>query len=325
MTKVTDRHVLPLTLRAVSREAVDINVYEFVSLDGSELPPFDAGAHINLRLGENLTRSYSLANSQSERHRYRIAVKREQEGRGGSRHVHDELKVGGEIQVEYPRNHFPLHDSAAHSILIAGGIGITPIISMAARLEQLGRSWELHYTARSPAHAAFLRELKKYGDRVSLYFFDGSPEADKAQSKLDIASLVTAAPPDAHLYCCGPGGMISEFESLAADRSSDTIHVERFAADGEVNMSGSFEVVLARSGERLRVCENETILDVVLAHGVAVDHSCQEGVCGSCLVRVKEGIPDHHDYVLTSAERSSNDRMLICCSRAKTPALVLDI
>ncbi|PXX12563.1 vanillate O-demethylase ferredoxin subunit [Paraburkholderia tropica] len=289
------------------------------------MPPFDAGAHINLRLGENLTRSYSLANSPVERHRYVIAVKREQEGRGGSCHVHDELRVGGEIPVEYPRHHFPLNESATHTILIAGGIGITPIISMAARLEQLGRSWELHYTARSPAHAAFLQELKKYGDRVSLYFFDGSPEPDESQSKLDIASLVTGARPGTHLYCCGPGGMISEFESLTCDRPPDTIHVERFAADGEVDMSGTFEVVLARSGERLRISENETILDVVLAHGVAVDHSCQEGVCGSCLVRVKEGVPDHHDYVLTSAERASNDRMLICCSRAKTPVLVLDI
>ncbi|AMV48459.1 PDR/VanB family oxidoreductase [Paraburkholderia caribensis] len=325
MTKVADGHVLTMRLRTVLWEAVDINLYELVSPDGGELPPFDAGAHINLRLGENFTRSYSLANSPTERHRYVIAVKREEAGRGGSRHVHDQFRAGGEIPVEYPRNHFPLNESAAHTILIAGGIGITPIISMAARLEQLGRSWELHYTARSPSHAAFLKELKKYRDRVTLYFFDDLAKPDESQSKLDMASLVTEARPSTHLYCCGPGGMISEFESLARDRPRDTIHVERFAADGEVNMSGSFEVVLARSGERLRISENETILDVVLAHGVVVDHSCQEGVCGSCLVRVKEGVPDHHDYVLTSAERASNDRILICCSRAKTPLLVLDI
>jgi vanillate O-demethylase ferredoxin subunit len=253
--------------------------------------------------------------------RYVIAVQNEPAGRGGSRWVHRNLQAGDCIAVGAPRNNFPLAEDAPDSLLIAGGIGITPILAMAHALHAAGRSFELHYCGRSAARLAFLTELGRFGPRLQVHLDDGPPS-----QHLRIDAVLATPSPDRHLYVCGPNGFM-DFVTAAARRlgwQEDTAHLERFGA--EVDTDGApFTVVAARSQATFDVQPGERIADKLIAHGIAVRMSCQSGVCGTCITPVLEGMPDHRDHVQTASEKAANRTITVCCSRSKTRRLVLDI
>ena len=286
---------------------------------GDSLPACAAGAHIDLHLGVGLVRSYSLINPE-ERHRYVVAVRLDSASRGGSRMIHEALRVGTRLTIEGPANNFPLNETASHSVLIAGGIGITPLLGMLARLEALGRSWELHYASRSRASAPFLDVLQQYAATQVDLAFDQEPGG----GRLDIAGIVARAGSDAHLYCCGPAPMLSAFEAACVGLPPERVHVEYFSAARMPPTGDGFTVVLKQSGLTLQVLPGETILDKMLAAQVEISYACMEGVCGTCETRVLDGIPDHHDRVLSAAERASGATMMVCCSGCKGSQLVLD-
>jgi len=319
---------LELRLQSIRYEAQDIVSLEWRSPDHDVLPPFTAGAHIDLRLGDALTRSYSLTNPEHERDRYVIAVKRDPASRGGSRFVHEQLRVGGLLRATAPRNHFRLCEDAPHSVLFAGGIGITPLWSMIQRLDQLARSWELHYSARSQEHAAFVDHALSLAagqgqGRVYCHYDDVHGQ----DGRLDLSEAIGRVAADAHVYCCGPAPMLDAFERACAARDPSTVHLERFTptlASAPATTAG-YTVTLARTGRTIPVAPGQSILTALLDAGVSAPHSCKEGVCGSCETRVLEGTPNHRDSVLSASERASNRTMTICCSGSKGDALVLDL
>jgi len=311
---------LRLRLTRIAYATDTISLFEFQAADGGELPPFTAGAHISIRMGPVLVRQYSLVNSQDERHRYVIGVKREAKSRGGSAFMHDKMRVGALYEIGFPRNDFALDEAAAHTVLFAGGIGITPIYCMIQRLEALGRSWELHFAAQTREQAAFIRELQLYGRRVHIHI-----DAESAGKFLDLTGIVAAAPAHAHLYCCGPKPMLSAFEAAASGRPERHVHVEYFAAKAEAAVAGGFVVELARSAKSFQIPPGRTILEVLLESGMKVANSCQQGICGLCETRVISGIPDHRDSLLTDKERAANAVMMVCCSGSLSDRLVLDL
>lgn len=311
-------------VKSVSWEAQGILSYDLRPFAGRELPPFTAGAHVDLLLPGGLVRSYSLVNPQVERHRYVIAVNRDGASRGGSRFIHESVRPGDTLTISAPRNNFPLAEEAEHSLLIAGGIGITPLWCMIQRLQALGRSWELYYCTRTRQGAAFLEPLQALGPRVNMdlhFNFDQEPGG----RMLDIAAVVASAPAHAHLYCCGPLPMLEAFERATASRAPARVHTEYFSAREAPSVAGGFTVVLARSGVEFEVPKGKTILDTLLDNGIDAPYSCLEGVCGTCEARVLEGTPDHRDLVLSKEEKESNSSMMICCSGSKTGRLVLDL
>jgi vanillate O-demethylase ferredoxin subunit len=313
---------LQVRLRQIRLEARDIASYEFVSATEAALPRFDAGAHIDLHLPQEMIRSYSLVNAASDRDRYVIAVQRETEGHGGSAWMHTTPRVGDVFTIGVPLNDFALADDAALSVFIAGGIGITPIIAMLRRLNALGRSWRLHYAARSPEQAAYADELRTLeGDNGQVEFCFGSSRT----RRLDIAAIAAEAPADAHLYCCGPGAMIDAFQSACANRAPAQVHCERFSASAEADTAGGFDLLLERSGQRITVASGKTILETLLDHAVDVAYACSAGVCGTCITRVVDGIPEHRDDYLSADEKAQNRSIMICCSGSRSPTLVLDL
>jgi ferredoxin-NADP reductase len=315
--------VLDVRVHAISVEADGIFSFELRSCDGAALPAFTAGAHVNVMMPGGIERSYSLIGAPHEEHRYVIAVARDPASRGGSAFMCDTLRPGDRITVSHPTNTFPLVETGAHSVLIAGGIGITPIWSMVRRLEHLQRSWLLFYAARTQAKAALLGDIRElmraYPDRVVVTF-----DQEPGQTMLDIAGIVSAQPAPTHFYCCGPSGMLGAFEAATADRDRAFVHIERFAAD-EAPARGGFEVVLAKTGKTIFVPAHQTILEALLAAGLITPRSCMQGVCGTCETFVLEGVPDHRDAVLSKRERASNTKMMICCSGCVGERLVLDL
>ncbi|WP_295374223.1 PDR/VanB family oxidoreductase [uncultured Pseudacidovorax sp.] len=315
---------LQVRVQRKSQEAEGIVSVELVSADGRPLPGFGAGSHIDVNLPNGLVRQYSLCNSAAERHRYRIAVLREPSSRGGSAAVHDLVKEGDVLTISAPRNHFALHD-APRSLLLAGGIGVTPILCMAQRLATWGADFEMHYCTRSPARTAFREEIAASGfaDKVHLHHDDG-PEAQK----LRVAELLKTSEPGTQIYVCGPGGFIDHVVNTAKANGwpAQQIHLEYFAAAAQ-DTSGDqpFEVKLTSSGQTYRIPKDQTIVQALRAEGVEIMVSCEQGVCGTCITRVLEGVPDHRDCYLTDDERAANDQFTPCCSRSKTPLLVLDL
>lgn len=312
-----------LRMRIGSRElaAQDIVALELESADGQPLPRFEAGAHVDLRVTGELLRQYSLTGDPAQPGRYRLGVLLDPKSRGGSAAVHAGFAVGQTVEIGQPRNHFPLRLDAAHTLLFAGGIGITPILAMAYTLQAAGRSFELHYCGRSAARLAFVDELQRFGARVHLHLDDG-PDAQR----LHIDQVLALPAADRHLYVCGPNGFMDHVTS-AAQRlgwAADTVHLERFGA--EVDTDGApFTVVTARSGISFDVQPGERIADKLIAHGIDVRMSCQSGVCGTCITRVVDGMPDHRDHVQTASEKAANRTITVCCSRSKTRRLVLDL
>jgi vanillate O-demethylase ferredoxin subunit len=315
---------LEVRIASVRREAEGIHSLEFRALDNSTLPAFAAGSHIDLMLAPGLTRCYSLSNDPHERDRYVVSVNKDPGSRGGSRHVHEQLRVSDLLQISPPRNNFQLDETAEHTVLVAGGIGITPLKAMISRLDRIGLSWELHYATKTRAATAFLDELRRLEDlrpgRIHFHF-----SAESKGARLDLKAVVSAAPGSSHFYCCGPQSMIAAFEETTAALARSQVHVEYFAAKGTVAVDGGFKITLHRSQRSLEVRRGSTILDSLLAADVNVPYSCKEGVCGTCKVGVIEGLPDHRDLVLSPDEHARNDQMMVCCSGSQTPSLVLDL
>jgi tetrachlorobenzoquinone reductase len=304
---------------AVRYAARDVNIYEFARPDGAPLADVEPGAHVDIALPNGITRQYSLISPSTTPDRYAVAVKRDPNSRGGSRFIHDELRVGRLVTLTGPRNHFRLEDSAQHTVLFAGGIGITPIFCMVQHLQQTrSHPWTLHYSCRTRAEAAFLDKLE-CSPQVHLNF------DDESGGVLDLAGIVAQVPPDAHLYCCGPTPMLAAFEAATKDWPAEQRHVEYFARETAPILGGGFVVELKRSGRELVVAPGKSILDVLRDSGIDASYSCEQGICGACETRVISGIPDHRDCVLTPAERATNKTVMICCAGSKSERLVLDL
>jgi ferredoxin-NADP reductase len=309
---------MQLRIRSVRWEADHILGFRLEPLRGERLPAFTAGSHVEVTLQPGLKRSYSLLNDPADTDVYEIGVQLDPESRGGSQHIHDHWRPGQVIEVGEPRNLFALDESASHSILIAGGIGITPMLSMMQRLEGLGRSWELRYAVRSRNRAAFLERLE--GLANAQVTIDDEPSTPR----LDLQALIRSAPPKAHVYCCGPTGMLSAFREHGGSLG-DRMHFEYFASDAKVACDGGYRLQLQRSGKVIEVAAGDTMLDALLGAGLDVGFACFEGVCGSCRVPVLDGVPDHRDQFLTQAEKDANTAVMACCSGARTATLTLDL
>jgi cytochrome P450/ferredoxin-NADP reductase len=302
--------------------ATDIVSLELVDRDGKPLPPFTAGSHIDVEITPGLVRQYSLCNDPDDRSIYRLGILREPTSRGGSVAVHEQLVEGTELRISRPRNFFALDETAPASLLLAGGIGITPMIAMAHRLQAIEAPFQLHYATRSRSRAAFLREMDAagFGDKVSAYF------DDDAEHRLDVAGLLAKSAPGTHLYVCGPQGFIDHVLGAAehAGWVKDIVHVEHFSA-APVLTGAPFEVVAKRSGRTFHIPCERTILDVLNEAGIDIPSSCRSGVCATCMTEVVDGVPDHRDMVLTDEEKASNSLIAVCCSRSRTRQLVLDV
>lgn len=306
-------------------EADGICALDLVRADGGALPPFEAGAHIDVHLADGLVRQYSLCNGPHETGIYRIAVLREPSSRGGSAAVHDALMVGSTLKISAPRNFFGLAKEAPHHLLLAGGIGVTPILAMAQALHARGGSFTMHYATRNRARTAFADALAAapYAANVHLHHDDGP-----AEQRLDLTEVLRAAPAGNHLYVCGPAGFMNAAIDAARHQgwADERIHRESFqaAAPSEHDAAG-FELVLSRSGRVIPVLPDQTALRALLDAGIDVPYSCEQGVCGTCLTRVVEGGIEHRDQYLTDEERAAQDQFLPCCSRAQGKRLVLEL
>jgi ferredoxin-NADP reductase len=320
--------LLNALIKTIRHEADDVISLELLPVAGVIFPPVEAGAHIDLHLPNGLVRNYSLLNAPGETSRYLIGVLQDRSSRGGSACVHQQLRVGMTLPIAAPRNNFALHEDAAHSVLVAGGIGITPMLAMLARLKALGRSHELLYFARSRRSAAFIDRIEALGVQTHWHFDDeqGGPP--------DLKALLAARPGqggdagNTHYYACGPSVMLDAFERDCAALGYPHAHIERFAAvaaPASPQAQASYTVALKKAGRTFVITPEKTLLACLLEGGVAVDHSCLEGVCGTCETAVLEGVPDHRDSVLSSSERAANKVMMVCVSGCKSERLVLDL
>jgi vanillate O-demethylase ferredoxin subunit len=315
---------LNLEVASVTAITPSIRQIELKLADGGALPPFTAGAHIDLALGNGLERSFSMLNDPAETHRYVIAVLRETESRGGSVWVHDHLRQGDRLTSSEPINNFPLNEAGETHILIAGGIGITPLKAMAHRLLARGANFALHYCARDEGRAAYLNELRALlGDRLQNYLDGG----DIARG-LDVTKLLASRPSAAHVYACGPAGLIRTVRETTRDWPKGTVHYELFrGSEADIaprSTDQPFEITLARAGKTLTVPADRSILAVLRANGIKVKTLCTEGVCGTCRVRLLGGKADHRDEVLTDEQRERE--IQVCVSRAMPgETLILDL
>ncbi|WP_175683283.1 PDR/VanB family oxidoreductase [Burkholderia cenocepacia] len=310
--------------------AQDIRCFRVSRVDGQPFDAYEPGAHIDVTAPCGITRQYSLCGNPDERGSYLFAVKKEAQSRGGSRSLHDDVSVGGELSIGTPRNLFRLTDDASEHVLIAAGIGITPLLSMAYALHKRGARYRLHYFARSRAHAAFVDALsaEPFASHVTFHY-GVEPDALAAE----LGRCVESIDLKAHVYTCGPGPFMDAVVAAAARRiPDDAIHLERFAAEpsGAVTAAHAapaegFEVRLQRSGQSVRVAPDTSIVDALAQIGIEVDTSCGEGVCGTCMVPVLDGEPDHRDHCLSKAERANNTVICCCVSRARSAVLVLDL
>ena len=323
MTMHSDR--LRVRVAAKQAEAKDICRFELVDTAGESLPSFTAGSHIDVEIDGGLTRQYSLCNPPSERHRYEIAVLREPNGRGGSVAMHDRVQVGDEIVISAPRNHFELARDASTSLLLAGGIGITPIMCMASHLAATGSEFELHYCCRSRDRAAFADRIadSSFAEFTQYHFSDGP-----AWQRLDIGRTLTRPKAGAHLYVCGPAGFIDAVLGTARTQGwpEGQVHREFFAAQFvATGNDAAFEVEIASTGRVVIVGADQTVAQALCANGIEIQTSCEQGVCGTCITRVLAGEPLHRDQYFTPEELAANNQFTPCCSRAKSPRLVLDL
>lgn len=318
---------LELVVRRVTFEAKGINSYELVDPQRRDLPPFTAGAHIDIHLPNGLVRQYSLSNSPAEHHRYVIGVLCDPNGSGGSAAVH-QLHAGDRVRVSVPRNNFELNAEAGRSILLAGGIGVTPMKSMMHALDEQGADYELHYCCKGPEFAAFSEDMQALiaQGRIHLHFDGGDPS-----KSFDIKTLLKDTPDGCHVYYCGPAGFMEACKNAASHWPSGTVHFEHFKAPvrpatppgADVEVVNGFVAKIASSGEELLVGAGDNLAQVLQDAGYPVETSCQSGLCGTCKVRYLEGEVDHQDYILDDTEKA---QYLTCCvSRAKSKLLVLDL
>jgi ferredoxin-NADP reductase len=290
-----------------------------------DFPAFEAGSHIDLHLPNGLVRSYSLCNPSTDRQRYVVGVLNDRKSRGGSRYVHQQLRVGMTLPISVPRNNFKLEEGAERSVLVAGGIGVTPIWCMLQRLVAIGKPVELLYCARARKEAAFVDAIAALAAEKSVqltWHFD-----EEKGGPPNLAALLGDKGADSHYYCCGPTPMLDGFEKTCEQLGYPNAHIERFAAVHVEAPSAtqSYMVECAKSGKTVEVPPGKSILDSLIDAGLNPDHSCKEGVCGACETKVLDGEIDHHDGILTKLERASNKTMMICVSGCKRGPLVLDI
>ena len=313
-------------VRVASRREVSLDVcsVELVAEDGATLQPFAAGAHVDVHLPGAIVRQYSLCSDPADSSRYQLAVLKDPSSRGGSDAMHA-LRVGDVLSISAPRNLFPLAPDASHSLLLAGGIGVTPLLAMARTLHRAGASFAMHYCARTPARTAFLEQLQRspFAAQVCFHFDDG-PEAQRFRS----GDVIRAPRPGEHLYVCGPAGFIDHVLAAASGAGwpEERVHSERFRIDAPESSEGdsAFEVEVATTGQVIPVGPTQSITQALAAHGVDVPTECEAGVCGTCVLRVLHGTPDHRDSFLTQSERAG-DLMTPCVTRAKSRKLVLDL
>ncbi|WPC73433.1 PDR/VanB family oxidoreductase [Vibrio porteresiae] len=306
----------------------DVVVLELTAPDGQLLPEFDAGSHIDLHLSNGLVRQYSLCGDPAQQQSYRLGVLKDPNSRGGSQAVFDTLMPGVALEISAPRNLFPLTENSPKTILVGGGIGVTPMIAMAHRLHQLNQPFELWYCAHDRAECGFVDELQSapFSDNVTCYFTT-EHDGKRLDFNAVLADGVSAEKKlGAHLYVCGPDNFMQCVldTAQALGYSDEQLHREYFSAEVETG-GNSFEVVAAQSGITIRVEEDQTIAQALKAAGIKVPVACEQGTCGTCLCDVLEGTPDHRDVYLTDEEKEDNDQITLCCSRAKSARLVLDI
>ncbi|MFI8617764.1 PDR/VanB family oxidoreductase [Acidovorax sp. NPDC077693] len=321
---MTAQETFQVRVAKKTAEAEGIASFELARLDGQPLPPFSAGSHIDVHVPGGTVRQYSLCNASHEQHRYRIAVLRDPASRGGSVGMHDRVNEGDVITISTPRNHFALHP-AQHTLLLAGGIGVTPLLCMADRLARTGAGFALHYCTRSAERTAFAGEItaSPMAPHVHFHFDAGAPE-----QKLDLASVLAAPGDDKRVYVCGPAGFIDHVVATAQAMgwAQDRIHLEYFAAPAQ-DTSGDegFEVRIASTGKTYAIAPDISIVEALRGQGIDIMTSCEQGVCGTCITRVLEGEVDHRDMYLTDEEKASNEQFMPCCSRARSKLLVLDL
>jgi vanillate monooxygenase ferredoxin subunit len=317
---------LRLRVARIDAETADIRTYELVPPPRSRLPPFEAGAHLDVRVPGGQLRQYSLCNDPQETHRYVIAVQREARGRGGSLALHDHVHVDDTLLTSLPRNTFPLRP-APFSLLVAGGIGITPLLSMARQLVRTGAPFALHYCTRTPERTAFRALLcePRFAPHVHLHHDGGDPARG-----LDVRALLSERPAGAQLYCCGPAPLMGAVRDAAevGGWPQESVHFESFGGEAtnvvvQRPEDGTFEVALRRSHRVLPVPPGASILNVLRANGVQVPSDCEAGSCGTCLTGLLGGEPDHRDCFLEAAQRGRN--ILVCVSRARSQRLELDL
>jgi len=321
-TATADLHVRVARKR---NEAQDICSFELVAANGGPLPVFSAGSHIDVHLPSGIVRQYSLCNHSDDRIRYLIGVLRDPASRGGSKGMHDDVHEGDLISISAPKNHFPLAHQARSSLLLAGGIGVTPILCMAERLWATGADFVMHYCTRSRERTAFVDRITTapFAANVHFHFDEG-----EAAQKINLSALLAHPNEGVHLYVCGPKGYMDAVLSMARDRGwpEDRLHYEFFSAEVVKSANDqSFQIKLASSGKVILVSKDKTVAQALAEAGVEVPTSCEQGVCGTCLTRVLEGEPDHKDLYLTPEEQARNDQFTPCCSRAKSAILVLDL
>lgn len=308
----------------VLEETSNIKSFRLTRTDGASFDPYAAGAHIDLVGPTAVMRQYSLVSPPYEADSYIVAVKREADSRGGSAALHDQIEVGDELEISAPRNLMEVAKDADRHVLVAAGIGVTPMISIAYHLHREGEQFELYYFARSREEAAFtdlLQERSGFGDHVHIHF---GLSRDEQPAVLEQAFAPLTA--GSHVYTCGPEGFMDRVRDIAGQKvSEDNVHIEHFQVGDLVDTDEdmTFEVELD-SGEVFEVPPGRSIVDVLANNGIEVDTSCREGICGTCVMGVLEGVPDHRDHCLSTSEKKANDQMATCVSRAKSPRLVLE-
>jgi ferredoxin-NADP reductase/uncharacterized iron-regulated membrane protein len=314
-----------MSLKLINKtvEAKDVCSFEFADPGGNALPGFSAGSHIDIHLGNGMSRQYSLCNDPLDKHRYVIGVLRDPESRGGSVAMHDALSLGDRVEISQPKNHFPLAHGAGQSVLIAGGIGITPILCMAERLYNIGSEFTMHYCVRSLDRAAFLDRIRQsaFSDQVELHVSDQG-------ERLNISTLLATYDPETHVYVCGPGRLMDAVLSAAEEMGwpDSQVHREYFEATGhDLSKDCPFDVKIASTGRVIHIPKDKSVTTVLAECGIDIPTSCSEGVCATCITHVLEGEIEHNDMVLNAEQRAKNDQFMPCCSRARGPMLVLDL
>lgn len=311
-------------IKSIQDLTPNIRSFELITEDGNDLPSFTPGSHIDVILENGLIRQYSIANCSSEKNRYIIGVLKDENSRGGSSHIHQYLKVGDRIEISEPRNLFPVHQNTNKAILLAGGIGITPILSMAHSLKRENIPFEFYYFVRNSNAIAFKDILEsKFSEEIHFHI------EDDYENQQDINKILSEPRENKHLYVCGPNGFM-DFIFISAENhhwQKDHLHKEHFVANPVVTSEENieFSIRIASTGELIPVAAEETITDVLEKNGIEIAISCEQGICGTCLTNVLEGEPDHRDMFLTDEERASNKIFTPCCSRSKTRILVLDL
>ncbi|MBF5007321.1 PDR/VanB family oxidoreductase [Diaphorobacter caeni] len=317
--------MLKLRVRSVTHEAEGILSYELVDPANRALPRFEAGAHIDVKIPGGLSRRYSLCNSPTDVDCYRIAVLNAPGGRGGSKAMHEKVHAGDWIEVSEPHNFFAIQSGARHSVLLAGGIGITPILAMMETLAARGESFEMHYCTRDEDRTAFRRRLDgaSSSERVTVHHDGGDPAKG-----LDIASLLARHEDGKHVYFCGPGGFMSAIRDATAHWPNDAVHFEYFGAEppkasAAALSAGASELHLTRSNKVVPIEAGQTMLDALRNAGITCESSCEAGVCGACKTAYSAGTPEHNDYLLGDEERAS--QVLLCCARVAQGPMALEI